>query len=121
MKDKQDVHNAKCDRLLLLDKDTLAYMRDIGCGEVEGKQSLKRAIDTLLPHAKNDKVSLRRACLLACRYAYIFRCEGVHANKVYPVFNAKSESEKQFVNDLLESVIVDFATWIASNNLTAKN
>lgn len=121
MKDKQDVHNAKCDRLLLLDKDTLAYMRDIGCGEVEGKQSLKRAIDTLLPHAKNDKVSLRRACLLACRYAYIFRCEGVHANKVYPVFNAKSESEKQFVNDLLESVIVDFATWIASNDLTAKN
>lgn len=121
MKDKQDVHNAKCNRLMFLDKDTLIYMRDIGCGTVKGKQSLKSAIDTLLPHAKTDKVPLRRACLLACRYAYIFRCEGVHANKVYPVFNAKSESEKQFVNDLLELVIVDFSTWIASNNMTAKN
>ena len=120
-KDNQNAHRTKCNRLMFLDKDTLIYMRDIGCGTVKGKQSLKSAIDTLLPHAKTDKVPLRRACLLACRYAYIFRCEGVHANKVYPVFNAKSESEKQFVNDLLELVIVDFSTWIASNNMTAKN
>lgn len=90
MKDKQDVHNAKCKRLMLLDKDTLTYMRDIGCGAVKGKQSFKSAIDTLLSHAKTDKVPLRRACLLACRYAYIFRCEGVHANKVYPVSTRKA-------------------------------
>lgn len=106
----------KRNRLRLLDKESLTYMRDIGCGEVEGKQCLKKAINELLPSAKTDKASLRKTCLFICRYIYLFRCDGVHANKVYPIFDANNGSEKQALNDLLEMAIVDFATWIATND-----
>ena len=50
-----------------------------------------------------------------CRYAYILRCDGVHANREYPIFDSDAMSKKQVLGDLLEAVIVDLATWLAAN------
>lgn len=52
---------------------------------------------------------------LTRRYAYILRCDGMHADREYPVFSSNAMSKKQLRGDLLETVIVDFATWLAVN------
>lgn len=101
-------------RLCALDKDTLMFMRDDGCGDLPSKARLKALIDHNIGSIETNS-PLRKACMLLCRYIYIFRCDGVHANLPYPVFKAKeADSEKRVMGDLLEAAVIDFAAWLAT-------
>lgn len=113
--DKKYVDPEKIKRLGYIDKESLTYMRDRGCADYQSKSLFKTKINELLPDAKNDRLRVRRVALLVCRYAYILRCDGVHANKEYPIFDSAAMSKKQVLGDLLEAVTVDLATWLAAN------
>lgn len=102
-------------RLGYIDKESLTYMRDRGCADYQSKSLFKTKINELLPDAKSDRLRVRRVALLVCRYAYILRCDGVHANREYPIFDSAAMSKKHVLGDLLEAVTVDLATWLAAN------
>lgn len=113
--DKKYVDPEKIKRLGYIDKESLIYMRDRGCADYQSKSLFKTKINELLPDAKSDRLRVRRVALLVCRYAYILRCDGVHANREYPIFDSAAMSKKQVLGDLLEAVTVDLATWLAAN------
>lgn len=113
--DKKYVDPEKIKRLGYIDKESLTYMRDRGCADYQSKSFFKTKINELLPDAKSDRLRVRRVALLVCRYAYILRCDGVHANREYPIFDSAAMSKKQVLGDLLEAVTVDLATWLAAN------
>ena len=115
-KDDNKTSLGQLEKLRCIDGESLIYMRDRGCADFSGKRFFKTKINDLLPEAKSDYLRTRRVALLVCRYAYILRCDGVHANREYPVFNSNAMLKKQLLGDLLETVIVDFATWLAANN-----
>lgn len=102
-------------RLGCIDKESLICMRDRGCADYQGKSFFKTKINELLPDAKSDKIHVRRVALLVCRYAYILRCDGVHANREYPIFDSNAMAKKQVLASLLEAAAVDLATWLAAN------
>lgn len=114
--DKKKPKLEQLDRLRCLDKQSLICMRDRGCADYSSKSFLKIKITELLLEAESDRLRSRRVALLVCRYAYILRCDGVHANREYPVFNSNAMLKKQLLGDLLETVIVDFADWLAANH-----
>ena len=114
--DKDQTHKKKLQRLRLLDSKTLINMRDIGCNKVDGKQDLRNAINEVLSDTNDDNTSIKRLCMLLCRYAYIYRCDSVHANRTYPVFDMEN-SEKKTLSDLLDPAIIDLATWIANQQV----
>lgn len=113
--DKKKTKLSQLDRLRYIDKESLTYMRDRGCADYQSKSLFKTKINELLPDAKSDRLRVRRVALLVCRYAYILRCDGVHANREYPIFDSDAMSKKQVLGDLLEAVTVDLATWLAAN------
>ncbi len=113
--DNKYVDPEKIKRLGYIDKESLTYMRDRGCADYQSKSLFKTKINELLPDAKSDRLRVRRVALLVCRYAYILRCDGVHANREYPIFDTAVMSKKQVLGDLLEAVTVDLATWLAAN------
>ena len=113
--DKKYVDPEKIKRLGYIDKESLTYMRDRGCADYQSKSLFKTKINELLPDAKSDRLRVRRVALLVCRYAYILRCDGVHANREYPIFDSAAMSKKHVLGDLLEAVTVDLATWLAAN------
>lgn len=115
-KDKKKEKPYQLKNLGCIDKQSLLYMCDRGCANYPSKSFLKTKITELLPEAESDRLRTRRVALLVCRYAYILRCDGVHANREYPVFNSNALLKKQLLGDLLETVIVDFATWLAANH-----
>lgn len=100
-------------RLHKLDLETLTCMRDFGCGDVGGKKLLKGAIANVIQDVSERDSPLRKTCLLLCRYIYIFRCDGVHANVEYPVFDSQSRQDKRILADLLEAAIADFSSWLS--------
>lgn len=102
-------------RLQTLDKDTLIYMRDCGCEDYDSKQNFKAAIEEAIIVSKENSSSLRKTCMLLCRYTYIFRCDGVHANIEYPVFGDDDQPKKEILGNLLEAAIIDFADWLSKN------
>lgn len=106
---------AKKARLQTLDKETLIYMRDYGCNDFASKQKLKAAIEEAITTSKENSSPLRKTCMLLCRYAYIFRCDGVHANIEYPVFGDDDQPKKVILGNLLEAAIVDFTDWLSKN------
>lgn len=114
-KDKKNVVVEKNKRLGCIDKESLICMRDRGCADYQGKSFFKTKINELLPGAKSDKIHVRRVALLVCRYAYILRCDGVHANREYPIFDSNAMAKKQVLASLLEAAAVDLATWLAAN------
>lgn len=113
--DKKYLDSEKIKRLGYIDKESLTYMRDRGCADYQSKSLFKTKINELLPDAKNDRLRVRRVALLVCRYANILRCDGVHANREYPIFDSDAMSKKQVLGNLLEAVTVDLATWLAAN------
>ncbi len=113
--DKKKTKLSQLDRLRYIDKEFLIFMRDRGCSDYLGKSFFRTKITELLPEAKSDRLRVRRVALLVCRYAYLLRCDGVHANREYPVFNSNAILKKQTLGDLPEAVVVDFATWLAAN------
>ena len=113
--DKKYVDPEKIKRLGYIDKESLTYKRDRGCADYQSKSLFKTKINELLPDAKSDRLRVRRVALLVCRYAYILRCDGVHANREYPIFDSAAMSKKHVLGDLLEAVTVDLATWLAAN------
>lgn len=113
--DKKYVDPEKIKRLGYIDKESLTYMRDRGCADYQSKSLFKTKINELLPDAKSDRLRVRRVALLVCRYAYILRCDGVHANREYPIFDSAAMSKKHVLGDLPEAVTVDLATWLAAN------
>ncbi len=115
-KDEKKTNTRQLKSLRCIDKESLTYMRDRGCADYPSKSFLKTKITELLPEAESDRLRSRRVALLVCRYAYLLRCDGVHANREYPVFNSNAMLKKQLLGDLLETVIVDFATWLAVNH-----
>lgn len=114
-KDKKKAKPYQLDNLRCIDRQSLIYMCDRGCADYPSKSFLKTKITELLPEAGTDRLRTRRVALLVCRYAYILRCDGVHANREYPVFNSNAMLKKRLLGDLLETAIVDFATWLAMN------
>lgn len=114
-KDENKTSLGQLEKLRCIDRQSLIYMRDRGCADFSGKRFFKTKINDLLPEAKSDRLRTRRVALLVCRYAYILRCDGVHANREYPVFNSNAMLKKRLLGDLLETAIVDFATWLAMN------
>ena len=92
--DKKYVDPEKIKRLGYIDKESLTYMRDRGCADYQSKSLFKTKINELLPDAKSDRLRVRRVALLVCRYAYILRCDGVHANREYPIFDSAAMSKK---------------------------
>ena len=90
--DKKYVDPEKIKRLGYIDKESLTYMRDRGCADYQSKSFFKTKINELLPDAKSDRLRVRRVALLVCRYAYILRCDGVHANREYPIFDSAAMS-----------------------------
>ena len=74
------------------------------------EERLSRGIEIKLKYApivayfsiyKSDRLRVRRVALLVCRYAYILRCDGVHANREYPVFNPNAMLKRRLLGDLL--------------------
>ena len=108
IKDKKKAKPYQLDNLRCIDRQSLIYMRDRGCADYPSKSFLKTKITELLPESETDGLLARRVALLVCRYAYILRCDGVHANREYPVFNSNAMLKKRLLGDLLETVIVDF-------------
>lgn len=100
-------------RLQTLDRETLRCMCDFGCGDVAGKQDLKNAISESIDVVEEESGLLRKTCMLLCRYTYLFRCDGVHANVEYPVFEKGGMGEKCVLADLLEAAVIDLADWLA--------
>lgn len=109
--------SAKGKRLAQFDRETLACMRDYGCGDVEGKAALKAEINDHLERARVDADDLNKVVMLLCRYIYILRCDGVHANVEYPIFDVKRSEEKRVLSNLLEAAVVDFAEWLTENDV----
>lgn len=93
--DKKYVDPEKIKRLGYIDKESLIYMRDRGCADYQSKSLFKTKINELLPDAKSDRLRVRRVALLVCRYAYILRCDGVHANREYPIFDSAAMSKSK--------------------------
>lgn len=114
-KDKKKAKPYQFDNLRCIDKQSLFYMCDRGCADFPSKSFLKTKITELLPEAESDRLCTRRVALLVCRYVYILRCDGVHANREYPVFNSNAMLKKRLLGDFLETVIVGFAIWLAMN------
>lgn len=106
---------AKRKRLALFDRETLECMRDYGCGDVGGKTALKAEINDSLEQAEADESDLNKVVMLLCRSIYILRCDGVHTNVEYPVFDTRRSDEKRVLSNLLEAAVVDFAEWLAEN------
>lgn len=100
-------------RLHQIDKETLSYMRDCGCGNVKGKGLLKEEIDSAIASASVEKDKSRKIAMMLCVYIYLFRCDAVHANIEYPIFKTKTEHEKEILADLLEAAVVDIADWFS--------
>lgn len=111
--EKSDGVDKKKKRLQTLDRETLRCMRDFGCGDVAGKQYLKNAISESIDAAEGESSLLRKASMLLCRYTYLFRCDGVHANVEYPVFEKDGMGEKCILANLLEAAVIDLADWLA--------
>lgn len=103
----------KRDRLDMIDGNTLRFMRDFGCAGVPGKKRLKEEIEAAIDRAVVDNSSARRISLLLCRYIYMFRCNAVHAEVEYPVFDSKKENENRKMADLLEAAVIDFSIYLA--------
>lgn len=114
-KDKKKAMPYQLDNLRCIDRQSLIYMCDRGCADFPSESFLKTKITELLPDAESDRLCTSRVALLVCRYAYILRCDGVHVNREYPVFNSNAMLNKRLLGDLLETVIVGFATWLAMN------
>ena len=83
-------------RLALFDRETLECMWDYGRGDVGGKTALKAEINDRLEQAEADESDLNKVVMLLCRYIYILRCDGVHANVEYPVFETRRSDENAF-------------------------
>ncbi|THG34729.1 hypothetical protein [Adlercreutzia caecimuris] len=118
--EKSDSIASKKRRLQTLDRETLKYMRDFGCRDVSGKQFLKNAISESIDTVEEESSSLRKTCMLLCRYTYLFRCDGVHANVEYPVFEKDGMREKGVLANLLEAAVIDFADWLAREGCLAE-
>lgn len=81
-----------------------------------GKTALKAEINDCLEQAEADESDLNIVVMLLCRYIYyILKCDGVHVNVEYPVFDTRRSDEKRVLPNLLEAAVVDFAEWLAEN------
>lgn len=115
VKPDSDLPKEKGRRLALLDTETLENMRDCGCKNYKTKANLRRAVENQISNSKCETEPNRKVAMLLCRYIYIFRCEGVHAETVYPVFRTNGNNEKRVLADLLEAAVVDLADWFSEN------
>lgn len=115
VKDSGDKTSNQAKRLGLLDKETLMNMRDCGCKDYKTKAELRIAIDGRLKTGVAPANPIRKVSMLLCRYIYIFRCDGVHANTVYPVFKSRGDEERRVLADLLEAAVTDLMEWFADN------
>lgn len=113
--EKKKALELKRERLRMMDKETLIFMRDCGCMSVPGKQKLKAEINDAADEVLVSDSPSRRISMLLCRYIYIFRCDAVHAEVEYPVFNNEKEREKEAMADLLEAAVIDFSEYLARN------
>ena len=95
-KDKKKAKPYQLDNLRCIDRQSLIYMCDTGCADYPSKSFLKTKITELLPEAGTDRLRTRRVALLVCRYAYILRCDGVHANKKAIVGRSSRDRYRRF-------------------------